>query len=149
MRRGAVLEVMLNHQHHLYRSTRRAKVEKTYPEVKVGPGGKALFTAKGPADYYGIVKGRPIAFDAKQSGRPILRLDLIPNHQAIDLEMTDMMGGFAFLVVQLEARQFVLPWSQLAETYWSATKGVPLDWVEKRGREIFNGDWLPAVENML
>lgn len=143
MTRGKGWEARLETWHDEYRKHRRCAVWKTQPGVQAVGGGRAVFTGVGPPDYFGIVNGRFVAFDAKSTAKSVLYRTQVPAHQARDLEAVMEYGGFAFLAVRLCDEQYVVPWAAVSDEYWSGDAKTIR--VAQVGIRFGAGGWLDAV----
>jgi hypothetical protein len=125
MKRGAGWEAQLDFWHHQYLEAGTARIKRHHPGV-LGVNGKLRFTGVGPPDYDGDIgsdgKPRPVVFDAKESKEHSLYVTRLPLHQAQDLEGFWARGWYAFIAFRSGAGDFVLPWRNLREDYWSTEK---------------------------
>ena len=147
-RRGKVLETRLAGRHELYWQRGVARIHKVHPEAR-NVKGRIVYSGKGPPDFIGVLAdGRSVCFDAKESttGKSF-RLELVPPHQAQDLEAHAMLGGLAFFVVRTTAGEWMVPWRSVAEGYWTKTlKSISPAALDMLGTRIEGCDWLAAVE---
>ncbi|WP_429980857.1 Holliday junction resolvase RecU, partial [Mycoplasmopsis bovis] len=60
---------------------------------------QAVISSKSSVDYYGIYKGKFIAFEAKSTELSILPLKNIKNHQIEYLNLIQKNGGIAFWII--------------------------------------------------
>ena len=64
-------------------------------------------------DFEGVVLGgRSVRLEAKSSRAPRIPLDAVKPHQAKALGHCDTLGGFAAVLVLIEAGMFLVPWIQ-------------------------------------
>ncbi len=131
MKPGSQWERQLDAWHDAYRRDRIALVLRAHPPVKIIAKKHdahffGCFAADGPPDYYGVVGGQAVVFDAKdcESGR--FPFASIPLHQARDLEAAIGHGAKAAIALRFQGEEFWVPWDALAEAYWTH--------MERRGR---------------
>lgn len=128
-RSGAAWQRVLEHWHRAYRRDRRAVVVPTNQPVRLirelGKGKfEGVWSGKGPVDYVGtLAGGRALAFDAKSTEGERWALSDLAEHQAKQLEATHIAGGAAFVVLLMQGRAWVLPWSELGPVYWRWAEG--------------------------
>jgi penicillin-binding protein-related factor A (putative recombinase) len=135
MKRGESWERQLEVQHHRYRSDRRALILRA-PSDRRKPS---------PPDYFGVVGGRFVCFEAKDSKRPRFAFDLLIRHQAIDLEATNEHGGCAFVLARLAGDAYLIPWRDVSDDYFGGkiASVAPLpQWA------CDGADWLPTFRRL-
>lgn len=128
--RGMHLERLLDRTHIKYFRKGVADVRKipTPVQIKSNNGGRITgFTQKGEfVDYLGVVDGRPIIFDAKETTiTTSFPLKNIGDHQFDILKSWHEKGAHAFLIVNFAKRFeeiYMLPFTVL-ETAWTGYKG--------------------------
>lgn len=151
--RGAALEDLLEWQHNLYQSQRRAFLYRNGTQGKIR-GGKAILVRSRP-DFSGMLTcmgGRYVSFDAKLTAsahyyHPTERL-----HQLKDLWEVHQAGGISFLLISLNLERTFLIWPDYS--WENAQKfSIRLDQMTSwEGCEVrtsgFNQlpDWLTTVE---
>ena len=160
---GHGFERSLDDLHIHYRSARRAWVEKVpspYRVLKVLGGGRftGAFEGEGPPDYTGIVAGRTVVFDAKQTSDTRWGFDHLAIHQAGALEEVASYGGFAFVLLWMGGIVWVLPWSELGPRWcaWRDTEkakrgegSLTVANIDAIGHRCQGCDWLPVVAKLL
>ena len=161
---GLAFEAQLDELHKHYRHAGRAvvvKVPAPYRVVKKLPKGRftGAFEAAGPPDYAGVIEGRAVAFDAKQTSGDRWSFDLLADHQARYLDGFQLQDAFAFLVLTLGGRVWVVPWTTLGPRWWAwhRTRGAAARGtaslseadLDAIGHRCVGCDWLPVVVRLL
>ncbi|TCG10474.1 Holliday junction resolvase RecU [Mycoplasma todarodis] len=105
--RGMLLESILNTTINLYRKNNVALFHKKEIPISFGKvikNGKnirldnAFIKSKSTSDYYGVFKGKFIAFEAKSTNQKSLPLSNIKHHQRKYLNDVQNHGGIAFYI---------------------------------------------------
>lgn len=155
--RGKEFEGMLEKTHHYYRVRGVADVDyipnafiycseadyrRLAPEMKARMGdGRTLRRARTSGDYRGTLRGRGLAFDAKQFSDERLQLKKIPRHQLESLCSFARAGGIAGFMVYAR---------QVGKVYWVEARQMR-DLCDRalssKGVKTLNLDWF--VENAL
>ncbi|WIF94151.1 Holliday junction resolvase RecU [Caminicella sporogenes] len=80
---------------------------------------KAFFEEKSTVDYYGIVQGIPIVFDAKETEKKSLPLQNIHLHQIEYMKKVRKQNGLAFLIVHFKYYgEFILIPIEIIDYYY-------------------------------
>lgn len=124
-KRGDALEDLILLSNDFYQTHGIARVDKAATPVTVveldGKGliTKAYFEKKATIDFYGIVQGIYITFDAKETHQKSLPLKNIHAHQVDYMRDVTRQGGLAFLIVHFkhDDTYYLLPF-ELLETYY-------------------------------
>ncbi|CRH45622.1 Holliday junction resolvase recU [Chlamydia trachomatis] len=87
--RGMLLETIINQTNEFYFKNDICLIHKKNLD-------QAVISSKSSVDYYGIYKGKFIAFEAKSTELSILPLKNIKNHQIEYLNLIQKNGGIAF-----------------------------------------------------
>lgn len=105
-------------------------IEKVNPPVTIFRKERGIIKngvmKKSTIDFMGHYKGRPVAFDAKETAiKTSFPLKNIEEHQARFLSEWHRTGGAAFLIVEFSSlkRYFYLSYTELAEHLETARKG--------------------------
>lgn len=162
---GLAFEHQLDDLHELYQGAGRATVVKVpapYRVLKKLPQGRftGVFEDKGPPDYMGVIDGRAVAFDAKQtSDARRWSFALLSEHQARYLDANQLQGAFAFLALSVAGRVWVVPWRALGPRWWPwhknpgtarpGTASLSVADLDAIGHRCVGCDWLPVVVRLL
>jgi recombination protein U len=130
-KRGDALEDLILFSNDYYLSQGIARVDKAATPVTVveldGKGliTKAYFEKKATIDFYGIVQGIFITFDAKETNQKSLPLKNIHEHQIDYMRDVTKQGGLAFLIVHFkhDHAYYLLSFEQLEEYYQKSLLG--------------------------
>ncbi len=157
--RGEELEQLILASNLFYQKHGVARIDKAPTPIKVintEAGRKiteAYFEKKATVDFYGIVQGHFIAFDAKQTASTALPLKNIHHHQIDYMKDVEKQGGISFLLVEFTSLKkfFLLPYEILLDYYTRANNGgrksIPLDAFPKELEIIsYNGLRLQYLE---
>ncbi len=137
--RGEELEQLILASNQFYQKHGTARIDKAPTPIKVvsvEDGSKikeAYFEKKATVDFYGIVQGHFIVFDAKQTMTNSLPLKNIHQHQIEYMNDVEKQGGISFLLVEFSKlkRYFLLPYEILSDFFINAKSGgrksIPLD----------------------
>ncbi len=137
--RGEELEELILASNLFYQKHRVARIDKAPTPIKVvhvDEGTKikeAYFEKKSTVDFYGIVQGHFIVFDAKQTMTNSLPLQNIHHHQIEYMNDVEEQGGISFLLVEFSKlkRYFLLPYEVLSDYYINSKNGgrksIPLE----------------------
>lgn len=123
--RGMGFEGVLNDLHALYRAMGRALITKQYPPAVIVShdyrGNLAKVTGRATVDYTGCVRGRAIAFDAKDCAEKRIALDRLERHQLDYLIDTERTGGVGFVLARFERKRcYIIPalcWAAAVEAH--------------------------------
>lgn len=124
--KGGVLEELINLTNDIYRKRGLCVVQKIptpITPVTISRDKRtislAYFDKKSTVDYIGVVRGRPIAFDAKETAQKSLSLGNIHKHQIRFMADFIKQGGAAFLMVRFTVLDeiYLLPFEILL-AYW-------------------------------
>lgn len=138
-KRGDVLEDLILYSNDYYRSHQVARVDKAATPVTVveindvGQISKAYFEKKSTVDFYGLVQGLFITFDAKETYQKSFPLKNLHDHQVAYMKEIDQQGGLAFLIVHFKFNDtyYMIPYELLAQYYEAAKnkgrKSIPFD----------------------
>ena len=161
---GHAFEETLDALHNRYRAAGRAwvvKVPAPYRVLGAPKGGRfsAAFEGEGPPDYFAVIRGRAVVFDAKQTAADRWGFSALAEHQAEHFEEVTLQGGYAFVLLWLGGGVRVVPWSALGPRWWAwcaqTGRAVPgtaslsaadLDGIAHRCQGC---DWLPVVVRLL
>ena len=128
--KGSVLEELINLTNDIYRKKGLCVVQKIpTPITPVAISGDkrtislAYFDKKSTVDYIGVVRGRPVAFDAKETAQKSLSLGNVHEHQIEFMADFIKQGGAAFLMVRFTALDeiYFLPFETL-RAYWEGAR---------------------------
>ncbi len=130
-RRGDALEEIILFSNDYYLKKGIARIDKAATPITAieidGKGliTKAFFEKKATVDFYGIVQGLFITFDAKETNQPNFPLKNIHAHQVDYMRDVTHQGGLAFLIVHFKYNDtfFLLPYELLASYYQKAAQG--------------------------
>lgn len=116
-------EARLQVWHRAYEQAGRGVIVKTTPPVKVGRNGKpCAWAGAGPVDFIGVLDGRAVFFDAKDTkSASQWPLSQIKPHQAACLRRAEQGGALAFIALRHPSGMWVLPWSTLGAMYYDKT----------------------------
>lgn len=156
--RGQQFEEYLNYIHRMYKSQKRALIEKVPTEWKPLRNGTGKIVSakvehKAIVDYLGIYKSMPIAFDAKHTLESRIELRALEPHQADFLRLWMGLGGISLVLVSFNMQYVVVVpfefWDVHSEA-WKAggAASIPLDkfpptWFAQ------GGDYLKVVDRFL
>lgn len=161
---GHAFEEALDHLHIRYRAAMRAYVTKTpspYRVLGVPKGGRfsGVFEGEGPPDYFAVIGGRAVVFDAKQTAADRWGFSALAQHQAEHFEEVTLQGGYAFALLWLGGVVRVVPWSALGPRWWSwwgttgtarpGTASLSVADLDAIGHRCVGCDWLPVVVRLL
>ncbi len=130
-RRGDALEEIILFSNDYYLKKGIARIDKAATPITAieidGKGliTKAFFEKKATVDFYGIVQGLFITFDAKETNQPNFPLKNIHAHQVDYMKDVTQQGGLAFLIVHFKYNDtfFLVPYELLAQYYEAAQTG--------------------------
>ncbi len=130
-RRGDALEDIILFSNDYYLKQGIARIDKAATPITAveidGKGliTKAFFEKKATVDFYGIVQGLFITFDAKETNQPNFPLKNIHAHQVDYMHDINKQGGLAFLIVHFKYNDsfFLLPYEILADYCHKAEQG--------------------------
>lgn len=137
--RGKPFETLLHYSNATYASKGWGVIKKSEPAIKVKSqkGGYVTgwFEGKGFVDYFGVVNGRAIAFEAKSTReRKRFNLSNVSPHQVETMEHWNDQGGITFLLIEFSKHRevFYLPYEKF-EGWWNdqfkgGRKSIPYDW---------------------
>jgi hypothetical protein len=115
--RGRALERALDTAHAFYASSRRASVVRIPTPYKVlghaGRSGGSLICVpehQGEPDYHVQIRGLSLLMDAKECAAGPWPLAHLPANQAERFDSHTAQGGFAFVLLDMEHRAYLLPW---------------------------------------
>ncbi len=145
--RGSVLEEMINLTNEQYDKRGVALIQKIptpVTPVEFDPSSRmirlAYFDQKSTVDYVGVMRGIPLCFDAKETGKKNLPLGNIHPHQVTYMEKFAAQGGLSFLIVHFTEGNdyFLLPLETLRhyfyETEATGRRSIPFSAFEERYR---------------
>ncbi len=159
--RGEELENLILASNLFYHKHKVCRIDKAATPVKVVEvvdGSKVVegyFEKKATVDFYGIVQGHFVAFDAKEVASSSFPFKNIHSHQ-IDY-MTDVQeqGGISFLIIKFSKlnRYFLLPYEILYDYYIRSKNGgrksIPLSaFPEELEIECYNGIRLKYLDTI-
>ncbi len=137
--RGEKLEELILASNLFYQKHGVGRIDKAPTPIKVIntiDGTKiteAYFEKKATVDFYGIVQGHFICFDAKQTATSSLPLKNIHLHQVEYMKDVEKQGGISFLIVEFSKlnKYFLLPYEILNDYYTrqhnGGRKSIPLE----------------------
>ncbi len=142
--RGMLLESVINRTNSLYKRSGIALIHKKKVDIKfssVTKGEKGLkvnnafIEKKSFSDYYGIYKGRYIAFEAKSTKLDALPLSNIKTHQHKYLKDVSKYGGISFYIFYFKKQNkfFYIDW-KVIETF--KKKSFHIDDAFNYGQEL-------------
>lgn len=98
---------------------------------------KAFFEEKSTVDYYGVVQGIPIVFDAKETEKKSLPLQNIHAHQIEYMKKIRRQNGLAFIIVYFKYyNEFILIPLEIIDFYYQNSlnggrKSIPYSELDK------------------
>ncbi len=130
--RGEELENLVLASNQFYHKHGVCRIDKAPTPVKaveVINGSKIVegyFEKKATVDFYGIVQGHFICFDAKQVSGKSLPLANIHKHQIDYMTDVEKQGGITFLLVHFSEinKYFLLPYEILFDYYINSKNGA-------------------------
>ncbi len=159
--RGEELENLILASNLFYHKHKVCRIDKAPTPVKVlevVDGTKIVegyFEKKSTVDFYGVVQGHFIAFDAKEVSTNSFPLKNIHPHQIEYMNDVENQGGISFLIVKFSKinRYFLLPFEILSEYYYrslsNGRKSIPfLAFPEDLEIECFNGIRLKYLDTI-
>jgi recombination protein U len=99
---------------------------------------KAFFEEKSTVDYYGVVQGLSIVFDAKETEKKSFPLQNIHEHQIEYMQKIKNQGGLAFIIVNFKYyNEFILIPIEVIHYYYQKSlnggrKSIPYSVLDKR-----------------
>lgn len=130
-KRGDALEGLITLTNDYYKNHGFARVDKAATPVTVveldGRGliSKAYFEKKATVDFYGIVQGHYIAFDAKETNLGSFPIKNLHAHQVEYMDDVTKQGGLAFLIVHFKryGTYYLLPFEVLQPYFQKCANG--------------------------
>lgn len=130
-KRGDALEGLITLTNDYYKTHGYARVDKAATPVTVieldGKGliSKAYFEKKATVDFYGIVQGHYIAFDAKETNMGSFPLKNLHAHQVDYMLDITKQGGLAFLIVHFKRHgtYYLLPFEIIHDYFMNTATG--------------------------
>jgi recombination protein U len=138
-RRGDALEDLILISNDFYASHGVARIDKAATPITVveldGKGliTKAYFEKKATIDFYGIVQGIYLTFDAKETHQQSFPLKNIHEHQIIYMKEVSEQKGLAFLIVHFKHQDtykllpFEILWTYHLNSKKGGRKSIPYD----------------------
>lgn len=153
--RGKNLEQLIEFANQYYANKGIALIHKVPTEWTVifKPVLKAFPKRKSIVDFLGIYKGRPIAFDTKETkNKTNFPLDNIHQHQFDYLQRFYMMGGIAFYLIHFTEHRkiYILKQEDLYKiTKESSRKSIPFHWFDNIAIsvDLTRFDYLNSLES--
>ncbi len=128
--RGEDLENLILASNLYYHKHNVCRIDKAATPIKVieTSGSKiteAYFEKKSTVDFYGIVQGIFVVFDAKQTAINSLPLKNIHEHQIHYMNDIEKQGGISFLIVEFTSikKFYILPYEILNDYYERSKQG--------------------------
>lgn len=160
--RGKPLQDALDDLHATYLIDGRAWVIRTSAPMRITKrlaGGKfqAVFVAEGMPDYFAVVDGVAVVFDAKSHEGHLFPFSAIPEHQARAFGHAARHGATAGIVVRLPDLDgaWWVPWAALGPLWWSwhrtigraaaSTASLDIDALTAIGVFLDGLDWHAAI----
>ncbi|MGY6171987.1 Holliday junction resolvase RecU [Candidatus Mycoplasma pogonae] len=147
--RGMLLEKIINNSIHFYEKNNLAvfhkknidivfqSVKKDNKDTKIKKLENAFLSKKSTVDYYGIYKGKFIAFEAKSVEGNNLPLANIASHQLQYLRKIKMHLGYAFLIIYFKTHdKFYLLDINAIDSTDQKRKSLSLNEVAEYGIEL-------------
>jgi recombination protein U len=162
------LETLVNHANTVYMQSGKAVVFKVPTPTKVlykNYNGyrmpvKAFHDSKAWLDYVGVVNGKAITFDAKETKKKTsFPLQNLKPHQVYAMDQWNKCGGKSFLIVWFKTINEVYLLPAKVVLYWykasleGGRKSIPYKQFQTDAIHILSGnhtylDWLSAYKNM-
>ncbi|WP_041362956.1 Holliday junction resolvase RecU [[Mycoplasma] mobile] len=149
--RGMLLESIINKSINFFYNNNIALIHKKEIPLKIlkvnkANDVKAILNSKSTVDYYGLVKGRFICFEAKSTNENFIYFQNIKNHQHQYLIEAERFGGFSFYIFYFKNHQkfYFLRANKL--DFLKSNK-ISLEEVNKKGIELSLN--YPGVLNFL
>ena len=149
--RGMDLENDINLSNEYYRNKGLALIHKRPTPINVAKvdyskGAKivdAYFEKQSTTDYNGVIKGKYIDFEAKNTkSKTSFPLSNIEKHQIEHLKMVLSQGGIAFFIIQIEVYNevYLLDASYVIDFYENGErKSIPYQVIKEKGSLIKQG----------
>lgn len=116
---GALFENLIERTCTHYRGKGIADIKKTPEPMKpISPLGRgqfrAVYTKKGQPDFMGTLKGgRSVQVEAKHTQAKLIQFDTVQDHQGLQLQNTERLGGLALIVISFRFENFyALTWTE-------------------------------------
>lgn len=163
-RQGHAFEDALDGLHKLYGAADRAYVAKVPAPYRVTSSPKGghfhgVFEGEGPPDYFALVGGRALVFDAKQTSGDRWRFEALAEHQARHMDAATRHGAFAFVLLWMGGSVWVVPWGALGPLWWAwarrserstaGTASLSPAQLREMAQPCQGCDWLPVVLRLL
>ncbi len=163
--RGDTLEDLITLSNDFYHKNGLCRIDKAATPIKVvdindqGLITKGYFEKKATVDFFGVVQGIPVTFDAKETDQKSLPLYNIHAHQVQYMKDFTAQRGLAFLIIHFKFCDdyYLLPFEVLLR-YWEHSvkggrKSIPYAAMEARFKipQVKNGilNYLPALNTYL
>lgn len=166
--RGMNLEQIVNTSNNVYRRKRMAAVFKVPTPTKVlykNMNGyrvpvKAFYESKSWLDYVGIVNGKGVTFDAKETNsKTSFPLSNVKPHQVEAMKIWHSCGGIAFFIVWWKQKNefYLLPYEPFMRAWHESEKGgrksIKYECFQNKAIRIRTGndtylDWLTAYKTL-
>ena len=150
--RGDTLEDLITLSNDYYHKNGLCRIDKAATPIKVvdindqGLITKGYFEKKATVDFFGVVQGIPVTFDAKETDQKSLPLYNIHAHQVDYMKDFTAQRGLAFLILHFKYcdEYYLVPFEVLLR-YWESAgnggrKSIPYAAMEPRFR-------IPQVKN--
>ncbi|MFP7170797.1 Holliday junction resolvase RecU [Terribacillus sp. 7520-G] len=165
-KRGMEFENLLNYTNNLYRTKKKALINKRPTPMKIVRSAAAnkyicVFADKSTVDYDGTYKGRSIVFEAKSvKMKKSFPLDNISDSQVQYLEAAEKVGAISFVIIEMTITRevFYIPNKMLQHYIKQAANGgrksIPIDEMQVYGYGVksANGvplDYLSVVDHLM
>lgn len=141
--RGMFTETLVNNTIEWYCKNNIAFFEKNYIPIKLEKINKSkkqiygkIYKAK--VDYYGVYKGKYIAFEVKETSKKFFSIVQLKKHQFYYLQTIQQFGGITFLLISfLEFEKiFLIKTDQLQKIKQQKISKITYDWCKKNCPEL-------------
>ncbi|RXY96208.1 Holliday junction resolvase RecU [Malacoplasma penetrans] len=144
--KGMYIEELIEKSINYYLFNNICFIEKRYLPIKIikrsGNVIEGKLLNKSYVDYAGLINGRYISFEAKQTENDKFMLSQIKEHQLNHLNLISRLNGISFLILHFycEDKTFLIPYSQIEN--WitkQKIKSVDLNFLmkEKESKNVF------------
>ena len=140
--KGMFLEKIINISNQYYLSHEICAISKNNLPIKIlkmhnNIIHRAFIETQANCDYYGILNGKYIEFEAKETHKEFFMLSNILDHQWRRLEIIKKLGGVAFIIIYFHNydQYFILSYVQLKEWKNLKIKKLSFSEIMKKGHK--------------
>lgn len=152
--KGMYIEELIEQSIKYYLANNICFIEKRYIPIKIikkfGNLIEGKLLSKSYVDYVGLIDGKYITFESKQTDEEKFMLNQIKEHQLEHLNLISRLNGYGFLILHFYCndKTFLIPYNKIEDWISKKIKSIKIDFLEKENNVYKLEIQFPGILNV-